>query len=118
MSLDTRSLHRYMLVLNATFVGPEGQPGFKTVNTVVARSQKTLPLGIIKQAQDGVVMQLQMFGIDASSIVDVSFVNAVYLGSMTEKEFTEGLPKEMRASVTMSQSKDDDFVNPLALKGH
>lgn len=118
MSTDTRSLHRYMLVLNATFVGPEGQPGFKTVNTIVARSQKTLPLGIIKQAQDGVVMQLQMFGIDADRIVDVSFMNAIYLGSMTEKEFTEGLPKEMRASVTMSETQSDEAPNPFALKTH
>ena len=116
MSLDTRSLHRYMLVMNATFVGPEGQPGFKTVNTVVARSQKTLPLGIIKKAQDGVVMQLQMFGILAENIVDVAFINAIYLGSMTEKEFTEGLPDQMKASVTLSENRVDEVPNPFALK--
>ena len=108
-------LHRYLLVLNAAFVGPEGQPGFKTVNTVVARNKKTLPLGLIKKAQDGVVMQLQMFGIAAENIVDVSFMNAVYLGSMTEKEFTEGLSDQMKASVTLAES-DTDKSNPFAFK--
>ena len=109
-------LHRYMLVLNATFVGPNGQAGFKTVNSVVSRSKKTLPLQFIRKAQDAVVMQLQMFGIEPEKIVDVSFMNASYLGLMTEKEFTEGLPKDLQGSMTLDETNGATHANPFKLQ--
>lgn len=114
MNADT-PLHRYMLVLNATFVGPQGQPGFKTVNSVVSRSKKTLPLQYIRKAQDAVVMQLQMFGIEAERIVDVTFMNAAYLGLMSEREFTEGLPEAQKGSMTLDET-GATHPNPFKLQ--
>ena len=117
--MKNQPLHRFMLVLSAAFIGPQGQSSMKIVNTVVARTKKNVPLGIIKQAQDGVSMQLQMFGIEAQNIVDVTIQNVCYLGHMTEQEFLAGLDESQTANMSIGQTdEEDDAVNPFALKGH
>lgn len=108
--MKNQPLHRYFLTFSAVFRGPEGQAGMKSVNSVVARNKKTMPLGIIKQAQDGVAMQLQMFGIDPNNIVDVSLLNCSYLGLMTDTEFTAGLSNDEAASASLSDEDDEASV--------
>lgn len=106
-------LHRYMLTFQAVFRGPQGQGGMKTVNSVISRSKKTIPLAMIKKAQDGLAMQLGMFGIQPDDIVDVAFLSSSYLGLMTEKEFTEGLSDQEAASTTLSEEGGDDLPSEI-----
>ena len=113
MNPKNHPLHRYMLTFQAVFRGPEGQAGMKTVNSVIARNKKTMPLGIIKQAQDGVAVQLQMFGIDPSNIVDVSLLACSYLGLMTDTEFTAGLSNDEAASVSLDGQDDEAPASEL-----
>lgn len=113
-------LHRFMLTFQAVFRGPQGQGGMKTVNTVISRSKKTLPLAMIKKAQDGLAMQLGMFGIQADDIIDVAFLSSSYLGLMTEKEFTDGLSDQEAASASLSEEGGDETPseigdNPLSI---
>ena len=103
-------LHRYMLTFQAVFRGPEGQAGMKVVNTTINRSKKNIPLGKIKQAQDGVAIQLRMLGIDPDHIVDIAFMSCSYLGHMNEIEFTEGMTDEQSASVDISTSSQSSFL--------
>lgn len=95
--------HRFMLTLQAVFKTESGGGSMKTVNTVISRSAKNLPLRYIKQAQDGVAMQLQMFGVTPENIMDVTLLNVSYLGLMTEKDFTAGLSNDQAASVDIAQ---------------
>lgn len=113
-------LHRFMLTFQAVFRGPQGQGGMKTVNTVISRSKKTIPLAIVKKAQDGLAMQLGMFGIQPDDIIDVAFLSSSYLGLMTEKEFTDGLSDQEAASATISEEGGDETPseigdNPLTI---
>lgn len=118
MTDTNQQLHRYMLVFNATFVGPQGQPGFKSVTSVISRNKKNVPLEIIKRAQDGVAMQLTMFGIEPENIVDVAFQNCSYLGHMTEKEFIGSLDNDAAANVELYGSKQVDTKkkNPFEIQ--
>ena len=106
-------LYRFMLTFQAVFRGPQGQGGMKTVNSVISRSKKTIPLAMIKKAQDGLAMQLGMFGIQPDDIVDVAFLSSSYLGLMTEKEFTEGLSDQEAASATLSEESGDEFPSEI-----
>lgn len=109
----SQPLHRYMLTFQAVFRGPQGQSGMKTVNTVISRSKKTIPLAMIKKAQDGLAMQLGMFGIQPDDIIDVAFLSSSYLGLMTEKEFTEGLSEQEAASTTLSEEGGDELPSEI-----
>lgn len=113
MNQKNQPLHRYMLTFQTTFKGPQGQAGMKTVNTVLARSKKTIPLAYIKRAQDGLVMQLQMFGIQAENVVDVAFLSASYLGLMTEAEFTEGLSDDHAASISLDEDNGSSVPSEI-----
>lgn len=109
----SQPLHRYMLTFQAVFRGPQGQSGMKTVNTVISRSKKTIPLAMIKKAQDGLAMQLGMFGIQPDDIIDVAFLSSSYLGLMTEKEFTEGLSEQEAASTVLSEEGGDEIPSEI-----
>jgi hypothetical protein len=103
-------LNRFMLTFVTSFRNSNGTPGMKYVNTTISRTEKSVPLGYIKQAQDSVAAQLQFFGVQPENITDVCLMSCSYLGLMNEKEFTEGLTEEHKAAATLYTSGSTELV--------